>query len=270
MNTQTSDHNFLRRYVGRTLAAAFTIIVAGLVACGGGGSSSNADSGVSLTAFNALQAQVNALQASVTADEKLLANVALIGHAPGTSAVTAFAERTSGVRTLAISLPGSRSNAVDFGQCTNMGQYVGSGAPNPSGSTVDFFKQCTGVTYGVNSSAPLPDGNFPVAQPAIMWFDGPNCTGNVIQFANDGQYNYHTLLGGIVFISPVDGTTEYWVQATAAGVTPGNLVSASIYTAHTCSPDVETHVGFIAILNVTDGTGSSGSGVSAEVPPYVL
>lgn len=260
--------------IARRMFAAAAILIFGSVmyACGGGSSSiaagdlSPAQFNTDLLAspaFKVLKSQLADDEATIKAQGKLLAGLP-IGHAPGTS-VTSMSSDSG--RTSAISLPGELTAAVvDFGPCPTMGDYIGSAAPDPSGATVDFFKQCTGITYGVNTGVTNSDGTHPVAKAAILWFVNANCdpSGGMISFADDGQYNDRTLLGGVVFFSPVDGTTLLQVAPTQAGGAPSNMTALSNFGAGTCNNGSETHKGFPVIQNTTS------TGVPPAVNPYIL
>lgn len=280
MDRSQRDSTLRRRFLN---VAAMVTLAGALYACGGGGSSVAANEGTinnqsqfdaylkASTVYTALTKELSTDEATIAAQQKLLAGLP-IPHKPGTSIVTAAADASGSARTEAIPLPGARTSTVtiDYGDCPDGGQYIGSSAPDPSGATTDFFKQCTGVIYGVNTSVTNSNGTHPVATAAIIWFTDSTCGssgGTAIEFENDGQYNDRTLLGGVAFFSPADGT-EMWVAPTAEGVTPGNMTSHSIYASGACTPDTETHVGFTAVANSTDG--ANGSGVPAAVNPYIL
>lgn len=215
-------------------------LVVFLVACNG---SSNSVSGGSPTITQAdIQAAIAPLKAqiqSLQADNKKLkegqAKLTLIGKVHG----VATEERTLAIGRAAVTTP-------DFGPCTDMGVLVS----NPGFTTAyQGFRQCTGYYY----EAQVGTGNIGVAS-RIFW-DGPNCTGNMYEWEAGGAgYNTQILQGGIVFISPVDGVTDLSVTA---GQTPQPIMIQSAWVASNpgCQSDIETQLLYHVIPNNTRVTG---------------
>lgn len=198
-------------------------------------------------------ATIASLQSSQASDEKALVKVEAFGHSR--SAVAS----ASSVRTLAIDIGGGpRAQVITYGPCADMGQSYGNASPDPTSTTVKYYRQCpiNGVQYVYG--AVVQTGA--IAQPALLWFDQPACGGNPLIFQNDGAYNRSTLQGGVVFDSPVDGTTELAIIAGQAG---DIMTSHSVYdlNSRTCITVDETHPGYLATPNDVNVTG-----VPAAVP----
>lgn len=240
------------------------VLLSGIAACNGSGTNnSGTDTGSSSSPtsaqFTALQVQVNSLQSSVatlqaqndelkateSADQSLIKRIALLGHVPGASA---YSTKQKGQdRTLAI------TESVSFGPCPDMGVHIGDSQSDPLYATVESFKQCTGYEYGaiVETGA--------ITKSIVLWFDGSNCTGNMYEAENDGGYNRQVLQNGVVFTSPVDGTTELMV----AGGQVGSVVTLqSNFSGGSCNTGVtEIQTSYIVTPNNVDVTG-----VPAAVP----
>lgn len=242
-----------------------------IVACNGSSTASTTGTtGPTMAQFNALQAQVTglsstvtslqsivttlqtdnatlqsdntSLSATVTADHALLARIAVVGHAPNTAVVRGNSPQTTH----------STQSTVSYGPCPDMGVHIGDGQPDPLNASVENFKQCTGVEYG----AVVQTGA--IAEPFALWFDGTNCTGNMYEAENDGGYNRQVLQNGVVFNSPVDGTTELFV---APGQTGQSVTLQSNYSGGHCNNGAETQISYSVILNDVNT-----SGVPAFVP----
>jgi hypothetical protein len=143
---------------------------------------------------------------------------------------------------------------VSFGPCSDMGVLVGFTNPNnnsaadPLTATYQAFKQCTGYYY----EAQVGTGNVAIAS-RIFW-DGPNCTGNMYEWEAGGAgYNTQTLENGVVFISPVDGS-ELAVTAGQTGQ-PIMIQSAWVAANPSCQSDIETQLLYSVTPNVTSVTG---------------
>lgn len=233
-----------------------------IVACNG--SSTASSDGPTLAQFDALQSHVNALSstvstlkstvtalqsdnisllATVTADHALLARVAVVGHAP--SGATVARNSTMGANQI-------MSTTISYGPCADMGVHIGDGQPDALNTTVENFKQCTNYEYGaiVQTGA--------ISQPFALWFDGLNCTGNMYEAENDGGYNRQVLQNGVVFNSPVDGTTELMVTGGQTGQT---VTLLSNYSSHSCNNGTESQTAYAVTPNNVNV-----SGVPVAVP----
>lgn len=206
-----------------------------LTACNGSGTTYVTDPAL----VAKVDALTKALAAATHADAKKFAGLKIIGKTPGGFSLDA----------------GRVVNAVSFGPCANMGVLVGFTNPNFSGtadpltSTYQAFKQCTGYYY----EAQVGNGSLSVAN-RLFW-DGQNCTGNEYEWEAGGAgYNTQILQSGVVFLSPVDGTTEL---AVTAGQTPQPTLIQSVWVASSpgCQADVETQLLYKVVPNDTSVTG---------------
>lgn len=227
-----------------------------IAACNGSGYADNSSgSGPTMAQFTALQNQVDALQKSdtqlqtddktlqarLTADEATLGKIALLGHQPDTN--SDFTRRTNAISHEASAI----AQAISYGPCNDMGVFMGVSQPDPLTATIEYFKQCTGYEYG----AVVETGA--IAKPVVLWFDGANCTGNMFEAEDDGGYNRQVLQNGVVFISPLDGTTELMV---AAGQTGRSTVLLSNFTGGACnSGAMETQTSYHVTINNLSITG---------------
>jgi hypothetical protein len=176
------------------------------------------------TQVAALQTQVKSLQASLN-------KLQLIGNAHGTA--------TNGSSPDSFRTMGElQANSTTFGPCTDMGVLLGRGdnadSQDPLSAPIESFQQCTGYEYSVTVAT-----NTVSIGPRIFW-DGPNCTGNMYEWnSGGGSYNDQTLEGGVVFLSPVDGQTSLMVKR---GQTPQSILiqSAWVTSNPICQADVET------------------------------
>lgn len=218
-----------------------------LSACNG----SNSDESYIQGQIDALK-QANAsmtksLAAATHADAQKFSTLQLIGKAHSVM---------SAERAMAI---GEIANAVDFGPCSNMGVMIGfenaNGAPaNALSAVSEDFKQCTGYMYGAN----VLDGSITVGQ-RIFW-DGPNCTGNLLEWEAGGfGYSTTALQGGLVFASPVDSII-YMVKS---GQTPQPILIQSVWVASNpgCQADIETQLMYSVIPNDKNISGVPSEGV---------
>lgn len=144
--------------------------------------------------------------------------------------------------------------SISFGPCTNMGVLVGRGSetslatPDPLSANLEAFQQCTGYSYNTL----LGSGTIGTA-PRIFW-DGPNCTGNLLEWEAAGSgYNTQTLQNGVVFLSPVDGTP----LMVKAGQTPQPILiqSAWVLSNPGCQSDVEIQLMYFVTPNDVTITG---------------
>lgn len=258
----------------RRMLTASAILVFGLTlfACGGG--NSIAGSTLSQAQFDSLlkssslyasltssvtsqQTSVSSIQGKQTTDEATIGRIALFGHVPGVASTLAIAQgKLTGARTLGTDVV----DTTDYGICSDMGQHVGTSFTDLDGSPTDIFKQCTLNEYVVNSETGA------IANAPVIWFTSTDCSTGALEFEADGGYDRPTLQGGLIFKSPADGSVV-WVQPLASGATPQQLTSQSTYTPGSgCVTTSETHIGYMAVANSTDG--NTGSGVpSGGVPP---
>jgi len=235
-------------------------LVVFLAACNG---SSNSVAGITQAQLDAavkpLQTQVDSLQSQNKNLQDSLAKLTLIGKVHGVS---------SDIRMQGEFRPEGVS-APNFGPCADMGVLVGFSNPgsnntaDPLTATYQAFKQCTGYYY----EAQVGTGNISVAS-RIFW-DGPNCTGNMYEWEAGGAgYNTQILQGGIVFLSPVDGITELAVMA---GQTSQPIMIQSAWVASNpgCQSDIETQLLYTVTSNKTAITGvpnSVGANFQLEAP----
>lgn len=190
------------------------------------------------TAIQAMRAQIDSLQSRLN-------NLQLIGKLKTNSNNTSpDAFRTMGEFSQAI--------PINFGPCSNLGVLIGRGSPSvgqdPLSSNFEAFQQCTGYEYTIDTST----DNVAVA-PRIFW-DGPNCTGNIYEWnSGGGAYNNQVLENGVVFLSPVDGQ-EYMIKA---GQTPQQIQFQSVWVSVNpgCQSDIETHLLYSASINDVSITG---------------
>jgi hypothetical protein len=196
-------------------------------------------------ATHAQAATLAQVQAQQTVDESELKRVALFGHIPGTAATLRAISGSARVASAIV-------DTTDYGICPDMGMHVGAGIPDV-GVPTDVFKQCTGNKYAVNSETGA------IARAPVIWFPLPNCDGTPIEFEADGAYDRPTLQGGFVFRSPKDGAV-LWVQPLGSGDVAQQLTSQSVYTTGgPCINATETHIGYSAVPNATDGLTGSGA-----------
>lgn len=181
--------------------------------------------------------QVAALQASIK-------KLQLIGNAHG----VATAERT-------LAIGEAAATSVDFGPCTDMGVLVGfTNAGNNVGEGVlsasyQAFKTCTGYMYETS----VGTGDIKTSN-RIFW-DGPNCTGNMLEWEAGGSgYNTQTLQDGVVFINPADGTTQLMVKS---GQIPKPILFQSVWVLDNpgCQSDIETQLMYQVSPNDVNVTG---------------
>lgn len=241
-------------------AGAFFLCTLTIYACGGG----NSVAGGTLSAadFHKLLLADQSFTDLGTAEENdaaAIKNIGLIGHVPGATTARDTARSTMAV-TQAV-------DTTDYGICTDMGQHVANSLPpnlthDISGEPIDVFKQCTGTKYLVNTETGAI-GTVPT-----IWFPSLNCAGTPIEFEADGVFDRPTLQGGITFKSPKDGSVR-WVKPLGAGASTQQVTSHSVYSAGSCTNADETHVGYDAVSNVTDGSDGSGVPDSGVPNTYV-
>lgn len=240
----------------KVFQAAAVVAMVSLAACFGGGSSSSADDSAQIAALqktvDSLTSALSTVQKNQAADEQAFANVQQFGHIPGAAVSAAeqrFGIRTSAVRTAAV-------DTTDYGQCTNnggMGNWSGHGPLDSDGSITDYFKLCTGNTMVTNSTTGK------IADAPIVWYTGTGCSGTVIEFVEAGAFDRPTLTGGMIFKSGFDQSIQ-WVQPLAAGGSDARVTTLSHWDLNDgCINASETHDGFVAIPNVTDGDSGSGA-----------
>lgn len=194
--------------------------------------------------------QIAALRAEI-------AQLQLIGHPIGapikkSDSIETF--RMLGEPTLA---PNAVTVTGQFGTCPNMGVQEGFntsvGDALSAGSKA--FKTCTGyhTEYLTTNGAMKP------AQ-RIFW-DGPNCTGNLLEWEAGGSgYDTETLKDGVVFTSPQDGVTEFMVLAHQ---TPQSILIQSVWVTSNpgCQSDVETQLMYSVTPNQPQVTGTASNPV---------
>lgn len=231
----------------KTLFACLMILF--LTACNGSNNSTAPAAGITQAQLDAavapLKADIESLQTENAALKAGQSKLTLIGKVHG---VASTELRMQGeFRTEAVSAP-------NFGPCADMGVLVGftnqgsNTAPDPLTANFQAFKQCTGYYY----EAQVGTGNISIAS-RIFW-DGPNCTGNMYEWEAGGAgYNTQTLESGVVFISPVDGSE----LAVTAGQTAQPIMIQSAWVAANpgCQSDVETQLLYSVTANVTSVTG---------------
>lgn len=200
------------------------------------------------TSIEAMRAQINALQSQVSKFNEL----ALIGKPKTSSSVDSV--RMMGEFTQASAAP------ISFGSCSDMGVLIG--FINSNGQPADVlsafgqaFRQCTGYQY----ETVLSTGAITVG-PRIFW-DGPNCTGNMLEWeAGGGGFNTPSLKNGVVFTNPADGTTVLMVKA---GQTPQSIPFQSVWVSSNpgCQADVETQLMYQVTPNDVSVSGVPSNGV---------
>lgn len=179
-----------------------------------------------------------------------ISKLQLIGKVHG----VASAERMMAIGQAALISP-------NFGPCTDMGVLVGftNGQGRPADAltaTGQDFKQCTGYQYAVD----IQTGTLASAE-RVFW-DGPNCTGNMIVWQSAGSgYNTAALQGGVVFLSPVDGTP----LMVKSGQTPKPIMIQSAWISENpgCQSDVETQLMYQVSANDTSVSGIPDNGVGS-------
>lgn len=152
-----------------------------------------------------LQTTDSSFAQELNLDEAKLRKITLLGHQP--DIVTARTNRAS--RSFNVGLDTIQS--ISFGPCSDMGVFIGSGQMDSLTATVENFRQCTGYEYGAIVETGV------IIKPFALWFDGANCTGNMFEAENDGGYNRQVLQNGVVFVSPIDGSTALMVEAGQSG-----------------------------------------------------
>lgn len=142
----------------------------------------------------------------------------------------------------------------NFGPCPDMGVLVGRGTQinNPTGdplsANIEAFHQCTGYDY----NTVLGSGTIGTA-PRLFW-DGPNCTGNMLEWEAGGQgFNSQTLQDGVVFLSPVDGTP----LMVKSGQTAQMIMMQSVWVLSNpgCQSDIEPQLMYFVTPNDVNVTG---------------
>lgn len=261
------------RLISRWLSLGFAAIfcTVALIACGGGNSVqaavtwTQAEFNTALdaaTPFTNLIKQVTGNTSDIadvkTAEARDASNIQLVavfGHSPGqatTQAVHTDAFHPGGT--------GAFTASINFGPCPNMGQHIqDGGASDPEAGTLAEFRQCpiNGAQYFYDV---VDDGTGNISTANTVWFDGANCTGNMIEFQNQ-VYSRAKLASGIVFNNPADGS-EVMV---AAGQTATNMTSVSSFAFGSCGPDALTQLGFAVTANDLNVTG-----VPAAVDPHFV
>lgn len=229
---------------------AILVLILGLVGCNLSDDDSALQQQISAvpneaTAVQALRAEVSDLQMKISRLQD-------VGHPRGGSAE----------RTLAI---GQAASTISFGPCNDMGTWIGVSNPQ-SGALVDAltapfqeFRQCTGYSYGVN----VQNGNL--EPPNRLFWDGPNCTGNMFTWEAAGAgYNTQTLKNGVVFASPIDGN-PLMVQANQ---TPNMVqVQSAIVVGQPCSPDGDFQPMYSVTPNVLSISGIVSVGSNYQLGP---
>lgn len=247
--------------VNRMLSAGAVLLFGSILYACGGGTTAVSDA-ITPAQFNTMlkaSPLYTALTNSLAADEKTIADMHLFGHLPGASRNQSATDATSGRVTNAV------TNAVDntdYGICPDMGEWAGHGPNDTDGSITDVFKQCTGSKYLANSAT----GH--IANAPFVWYSQANCTGTAIEFLEPGGFDRPSLMGGLVFAAQKDGAI-LWVMPSDASEQPQQLVAQSNYSSGICSNGPETHDGFVAVPNVTDGNAGSGAPNGGVPKTYV-
>lgn len=147
------------------------------------------------------------------------------------------------------------STASNFGPCTDMGVLVGfTNTGNNTGAgalsaSYQAFKTCSGYLYETSVQ------NGDIKQASRIFWDGPNCTGNQLEWESGGAgYNTQSLVNGVVFISPVDGTTQLMVRSNQ---TPQPILIQSAWVSSNpgCQSDIETQLMYQVTPNDVNVTG---------------
>lgn len=202
------------------------------------------------TAIQAMRAQISSLQSQVSKFSQLT----LIGKPiSSASRISPDDFRTMGEIT-------EQAVPVSFGSCSNMGVLIG--FINSDGTPADAlsaygqaFRQCTGYQY----ETILSSGNIAPAH-RIFW-DGPNCTGNPIEWEAAGSgFNTASLQNGVVFVNPSDGIT---VEMVKAGQTPQPILIQSVWVSNNpgCQSDIETQLMYQVSANDVTISGVPDAGV---------
>lgn len=205
------------------------------------------------TAVAAMRAQIATLQGQVSRFNELT----LIGKP--SSVVSSQGISPDDFRTMGELV---QTAAVAFGPCTNMGVLIGFensfGAPaNGLTAAVQDFRQCTGYQYG----ARISDGSITTSE-RIFW-DGPNCTGNLLEWEAGGAgYNTTTLKNGVVFTNPADGVTVEMVKAGQIAQ-PIQIQSVWVRENPGCQSDVETQLMYQVTPNDVTVSAIPSGGVGA-------
>lgn len=213
----------------KTLKYLLFLTLFALVACNGSTTQQVPYSDPTLVAK--VDALTLALAAATHEDAQKFSSLKIIGQAHG----VASAERTMAI---------GQAVSPNFGPCTDMGTLIGfvatdsAAASDPLSATYEAFKTCMGYTY----EAQVGPGTIRSA-PRIF-FGTPNCDPNGPMYeweAAGAAYNTQTLQGGVVFLSPVDDSTQLMV---AAGQTPQSVQFQTVMldADHVCQPDMETQL----------------------------
>lgn len=233
----------MKRSTMNTLFAGSVVITVSVVACGGSGTTSSADSGVTLAAFQALQSQVAALQAQLDAGKAY--NFINAPNGPKFSSA-------SGVRTSAINT-GSATPQSTTNACTGLGTFAG--------RTDDILHgySCSGYYFEINGAAASSRKAIIQALSAghALLFDGASCTGNIyittnLSIGGANRSEESLIPNGQVFrydpngSGANDASTYYYVPA---GATATDASIASIYTFNSAG------TGVCAAVSIPIGTG---------------
>lgn len=148
---------------------------------------------------------------------------------------------------------GGTSLTPQFGPCANMGIQEGATTTGDALSIISkAFHTCTGYHVEYNTA----DGSVKTAP--RLWWDGPNCTGNMWEFEAFGaNYDTQTLTDGVVFSNPQDGTP----LMVTSGQTPQEVNFQSIMVVGTagCQSDIEKQLMYSVAPNSTTVTGAANS-----------
>lgn len=234
------------------MLTASTLLLFGSImyACGGGrsmagGTLTQADFDkmlASSSAFAALQASQAALQNNQKADEATISRIAAFGHAPGAAEDGRNALNYDQHTRITL-------QAVTYGSCSDMGQLIGHSTPDTLNATVENFRQC--VINGAQYEYGAVVETGAIAQPFAIWFVGANCTGNMIEFEDDGGYNRQVLQDGVVFKSPIDAS----ILMVNAGQGGQSMTAQSNFDGGSCNNATETHTGYAVSANDVSTTG---------------
>ena len=238
---------------------AFLILVAALSGCNSSDDDSSLQQQISAipneaTAVQAMRAQISDLQGKISKINELtlIGKPTSIANSQGTSP-NDF--RTMGEITQA-------ATPISFGPCSDMGVLIGftNGNGQPADALTAFgqaFRQCTGYQYEtVVSTGAIALGE------RIFW-DGPNCTGNLIEWEAAGAaFNTSSLKNGVVFTNPFDGQTVLMIKA---GQTPQQILIQSVWVRENpgCQSDVEIQPMYQVTPNDVTVSGIPSNGVGA-------
>ncbi len=268
-------------------------IGAGLAACGGSGSAS---SGPTMAQFNALQAQVQALQTQLdTVQSGQQANQTAIadlqsGQQANQTAIADLQSSSTAVSSLKLAIVAPNAMAARRARlrapntstasppaCLTIGTLTGHPqTSDPISSGVLSGISCTGYYFNVSEAPASADGDLQeLTNGVLVGFDGAGCTGNA--YVEPGaQFAAVSVESGVVFVmdtANAGGTPDYanaanyWYVPAAESET--SYTAASYYLfgtgCHSAQP-VQTG-GFMAAANDSAVTGEISAPIAGPVLP---